>query len=127
MNEHGRAGGTAHDSQLPVGGGLHGGLHAIELRTWLAADGNGFRNRLRTSLTAGIVDVLPTVLNLLGLAPPGRIDGRILSEALADHGDTLPPETTRRTYTAEGAAGWRAHLAVTRVGTTPYLDRAWTD
>ncbi len=127
VNEHGRPGATVHDSHYPIGGGLHGGLHPLELRTWLAADGDGFRNRLRSPLTAGIIDVLPTVLDLLGVAPPDRIDGRVLGEALADHGDAPPPEVSHQRFTAEGAAGYRAHLAVTRVGTTPYLDRAWTD
>lgn len=127
VNSHGRPGATAHDSHYPIGGGLHGGLHPLELRTWLAADGDGFRARHRSPLTAGIIDVLPTVLDLLGLPVPDGIDGRILAEALADRSDTALPETTRRTFTAEGAAGYRAHLAITRVGETPYLDRAWTD
>jgi len=36
-------------------------------------------------------------------------------------------EAVRGTVTAEGAAGYRAHLAWSRVGTTPYLERGWVE
>ncbi len=127
VNSHGIAGACRHDSNYPVGGGLHGGLHELELRTWFAADGDGFRAGRKSSLTAGIVDVLPTTLNLLGLAPPDRVQGRILREALVDHVDPPQLEVTRQTFTAEGVGGYRAHLVTSRVGTTIYLDRGWAD
>ena len=75
-------------------------------------------------IVTGIIDVLPTVLHLLDIEAPESVEGRILKEALAnDLGDG--PDTETETFTADGVDGYRAHLTVSRVGATRYLDRAW--
>jgi hypothetical protein len=124
-NPQGRAGHTLQNAKYPVGGGLHGGLHPAELHSWLAVAGDAFRNG-RSALPSGLVDVLPTVLTLLGMAVPPHVQGRVLREALAGDG-FAEAEAVRGTATAEGAAGYRAHLAWSRVGATPYLDRGWVE
>jgi arylsulfatase A-like enzyme len=127
VNEHGHAGYTLQNADYPVGGGLHGGLHAVELNNWLAVAGDAFQTAGRSPLPAGLVDLLPTVLTVLGLPVPEHVQGRILMEALSGTGSGAPPEAVRETVTAEGVDGYRACLAISRVGDTPYLDRGWVE
>lgn len=124
VNEQGLAGTSLQDSAYPLGGGLHGGLNAKELHNWLCLGGSVFESGAVVERPSGIIDVLPTVLNLLGLESPPTVQGRVLNEALADS-VIEPPETETETFACEGADGYRAHLTVSRVGTTRYLDRAW--
>jgi arylsulfatase A-like enzyme len=98
----------------------------VELHTWLAMAGDAFRAGGRSSLPSGLVDVLPTILTVLGMPVPAHVQGRVLREALAGDG-YAEAEAVRGTATAEGAAGYRAHLAWSRVGATPYLDRGWVE
>ena len=125
-NPQGNVGYTLQNAAFPVGGGLHGGLHPVELQTWLAIAGDAFRRGGSSPLPAGLVDVLPTILTVLGMPVPAHVQGRVLGEALAgsDHADV---KATRGTVTAEGAGGYRAHLAWSRVGNTPYLERGWVE
>ena len=125
-NAAGLPGHTLQNAAYPVDGGLHGGLNAIELSNWLAVSGDAFQSGGASELRAGIVDVLPTVLTLLGIDVPAHMQGRVLSEAMIDaSGD--PPKQETETVTVDGAAGYRVHLTHSRVGDTPYLDRGWVD
>ena len=125
VNPYGRVGYTLQNAEYPVDGGLHGGLHPIELQTWLAVGGDAFRTGV-SDLPAGIVDVLPTLLTVLGMPVPDHMQGRVLAEALADRTDSVP-EAERGRYTAEGADGYRAHLEWSGVGDTRYLERGWVE
>ncbi len=80
-----------------------------------------------SSLPTGIVDVLPTVLHLLGLEAPPRTQGRVLREALAAHAGEPPPDAAEQVVSAETSAGRRAHLSLSTVGGTSYLNRAWVE
>lgn len=126
VNPQGKVGYTLQNAEYPVGGGLHGGLHPVELQTWLAVAGDAFRDGDTSSLPAGIVDVLPTLLTVLGIPVPDHMQGRVLREALSGDGHA-EAVAERGTVTADGAAGYRAHLAWSRVGTTPYLERGWVE
>ena len=126
-NAHGVAGSCRHDAHYPAGGGIHGGLHPIELATWFAVGGDAFLSGRVSALPTGIVDVLPTVLHLLGLEPPSWVQGRVLREALAAHAGEPPPAATERVVSAESNAGPRAHLSLSTVAGTCYLNRAWLE
>ncbi|MBW8056381.1 MAG: hypothetical protein FVQ76_13955, partial [Nitrospira sp.] len=128
VNEHGVAGSCQHDSTFyPIGGGLHGGLHRFELNNWLAMSGDAFRPAYESSLPTGLIDILPTVLTVLGLDIPDSVQGRVLREALAGHTNALLPEVFQKTFTADGENGYRAHLSVSFVGETYYLERGWVE
>ena len=128
VNEHGHAGSTLlYQAGYPEGGGMHGGLSAIELTTWLAIGGPAAAAGANSELPAGNVDLLPTSPHLLGLDVPDHIEGRLLREGLAEFAGEALPEVEIETLSAEGAGGYRAHLTVERVGGTRYLQRAWTD
>jgi phosphonoacetate hydrolase len=128
VNEHGIAGTCLHDTaRYPVGGGLHGGLHRFELSTWLAMNGSAFRSGYESSLPAGIVDILPSVLALLDIPVAPNVQGRVLLEAFAKRTQAPAPPVTERVFSAAAVGNYRAHLQVTHVGQTPYLERGWVD
>lgn len=125
-NAHGFEGSSLQDSQYPVGGGLHGGLHAKELHNWLAVGGGGFRDSAVIEHPTGTIDILPTVLHLLGIPVAESVEGRVLAEALRDPGNLDPrPRVTTETHDCVGAAGYRAHLTRHRIGAAIYLERGW--
>lgn len=79
-NEHGFPGRT---TRTGVGG--HGTLSPYELRVELIAAGPSFKDGGRTSpVPTGHVDLVPTVMELQGLPVPADVDGRVLSELMAD-------------------------------------------
>jgi hypothetical protein len=125
VNEAGVVGATLQTSAYPIGGGLHGGVHAKELHAWLAMGGRAFRSGVKAETPSGVIDILPTTLSILGITPPAAIDGRILTEALKDGGPA--PDAVMESYAQAGADGYRAHLSLTRVGTTGYLERGWVE
>jgi hypothetical protein len=64
---------------VPVGGGMHGGLNRHELNTVLILGGvaSPFGNDM-SAAPAGIIDIAPTILDLLGLAPSASMRGASL-------------------------------------------------
>ena len=121
-NTAGIAGSTVHDAPYPIGGGCHGGLNPHELHTFLALGGPRIRQG-RIDAPAGNIDILPTVLALLGLPHPQDIDGRCLSEVFIDGPDPGALVWTERTLSSEGA-GPQTRLFVTDMGPTRYLNHA---
>jgi hypothetical protein len=63
---------------VPVGGGMHGGLNRHELNTVLLARGRGFLPML-DDRACGIIDIAPTILSLLGLPPARTMAGASLT------------------------------------------------
>jgi len=113
-NGNGLPGCSLHNTgELPAGGGMHGGLHRLELNNWLALDGSAYRNNTRIESPAGIVDVLPTIFATLGLTIPDDIDGRPLHEAMDSNAAVSSSALSR------SVADHVLHTV--RVGDTPYL------
>lgn len=88
---------------VPVGGGMHGGLHANELNTVLIGRGAGFAAGTVDPRACGIVDLAPTVLAALGLSPAATMTGRSLL--------TPAPETGAPTVHEAGNGRFRQRLA----------------
>jgi hypothetical protein len=65
---------------VPVGGGMHGGLHGRELAIVLAIGGDALARGVVLRRPADLTDIAPTVLALLGVAADG-MDGTPLVEA----------------------------------------------
>lgn len=116
------AGTTRHDAPYRVGCGCHGGLSAHELENVLLLAGSQILSGAHDTAPAGNIDVLPTVLYLLGLPPADGLDGRILTEALI--GDQ-PQRPRIREHTLSAPNG-QTHLCVSDYGSQRYLNRAWT-
>ena len=124
-NAHGIEGSTRHDAPYPDGGGCHGGLHARELHTFLALGGGAIRPG-PVETPAGNIDILPTVMHLLGLAAPEGVDGRVLEEALKD-GTRMAPTALDQVLMSENTLGPVTRLSATDLGAARYLNRAWID
>ncbi len=95
----------------------HGTLSPRDQNTVLVLSGVGIRQGT-PDLPAGVLDIAPTTLALLGLPPLPAAEGRILSEALCDGPD---PETVGVT-TDEIAQLAQGPLLRHRVGKAVYLD-----
>jgi arylsulfatase A-like enzyme len=90
-------------------------------------NGSAFRSGYESPLPAGIIDILPSVLTLLNLPIPPNVQGRVLHEALAGQTEISTLPITEHTFSATAVGDYRAHLKVTRVGETSYLERGWVD
>lgn len=127
-NEWGIPGMTLHDAPYPIGGGCHGGLSPFELHNFLALSGSAFGQGETLTLPAGNIDIMPTVLDVLGLDAPTGIDGRVLREAYRNgSGDTAIPEVRERTYSSANSTGPVTHLSVSELGSSKYFNKAWVE
>lgn len=110
----------ADNPDIPLGGGLHGGLHLKELNHCLFLGGNAFRRGVEIATPSGTVDVAPTVLKTLGLPPHPLMAGRAIEEAFAV-GDPAP-QVVERTHEA-GAGGYAQKIVTADVAGAkrPYL------
>jgi arylsulfatase A-like enzyme len=124
-NRWGRAGLSADNSPYPEHGGCHGGLSRFELSNFIAMAGSAFREGLGIGTPAGNVDILPTVLDVLGVPLTHAIDGRVLGEALA--GGTGPEDAAQEVRLVSGNAGRRSHLSALEFGRVRYLTCAWAE
>ncbi len=127
-NDRGLPGSCYDDSGLPLGGSTHGGLSPYELQNVFAAVGPDFRTGHTNALPSGTIDVMPTLLSLLGYPIPPSVDGRVLSEALSQ--TTGAPQAIAESSTYGAAApsgGYCQYLETTKVNQTVYLERAWVE
>ncbi len=126
-NNWGVDGMSLHDSIYPPGGGCHGGLSPYEMRNVLLMSGGRLKSEQEIPVPAANVDIMPTVLHMLGVAPPDNLDGRILREALADGPDQARIEVKERVFSSSNQQGPLTHLSTSQVGETPYVNRAWVE
>lgn len=126
-NASGRKGMSLHASRYPAGGGCHGGLSAYELRNFLAMSGSAVARGLVVESPAGNVDILPTVIDLLGLEVPKDIDGRVLLEALAGVEFDPVEEAREVLLTSKNPTGSVTHLSLTEFGSSRYINEAWVE
>lgn len=126
-NTWGRTGTSLHDSKYPDGGGCHGGLSQFEMHNFLCLGGSRVRQGVEVKAPGGNVDVLPTLLHLLGMDRPDGIDGRVLTEALRETAGGAEPEVTEATHESANESGATTYLSVSTVDGTPYINRAWVE
>src|SRR5262249_50020797 len=100
------------------GRGSHGSLSRFDLHNTLIAAGPDLKKGFVSELPSGNIDVAPTVLSLLGVAPKAPMDGRVLSEALVGQEpvSVKPTENTIEASRELGFITWHQYLKITRVG-----------
>ena len=64
--------------------GFHGGCGKNEMNPLLLAGGRLMRQKYESMKPSSLPDIAPTVLTLLGVPVPERMQGRVLTELLAD-------------------------------------------
>ncbi|ETW96903.1 MAG: hypothetical protein ETSY1_24755 [Candidatus Entotheonella factor] len=127
-NEHGLPGSCYDDSGLPLGGSTHGGLSPYELQNVFAAAGPDFRAGHINPLPSGTIDVMPTLLHLMGYPIPPSVDGRVLHEALSQTADAPEAMAEPAMYGASDPdSGYCQYVETTRVDQTVYIERAWIE
>ena len=100
----------------------HGSASPWDMHATLIASGPDFREGVVSTLPTGVIDLLPTVLTLLGLPLPEPVDGRVLWEALRHPAGEPGPASVETVEPARPAPGVpRARLAIARVGAASYL------
>src|SRR6476619_6832785 len=114
------------DWQRAAGKGTHATLSRFDMHNTLIAAGPDFKRGQTDDLPTGNVDLVPTILQILGIKVPHQMDGRILSEAVAAPASLLPapkPEAKSIEARKDFPSGtWRQTLKISRVGSTIYLD-----
>lgn len=90
---------------VPLGGGMHGGINPHELNTVLIVGAETAEGHSRiSSAPAGIIDIAPTVLGLLGLAAAPTMQGRDLTLAVDE-----APKVTRH---SAGTGAFSQHVDI---------------
>jgi arylsulfatase A-like enzyme len=74
----------------------HGSLSPYDMHATFFANGPSFREGWRSEIPTGAIDLMPTILHLLGIEAPAGLDGRVVREALAGAGGDMP-EVRKRT------------------------------
>jgi arylsulfatase A-like enzyme len=111
------------DWQRAAGKGTHASLSRFDMHNTLIAAGPDFKRGETDDLPTGNVDLAPTILQILGIKPSSKMDGRILSEALTAAMPLGKPETRRIDAAKNFQSGmWRQSLQISHVGSTSYLD-----
>jgi arylsulfatase A-like enzyme len=119
------------DAESKEGTGMHGTLSKFDVHNTLVAAGPDIRIGFRDEFPTGNIDVAPTILHLLHLASPDGVDGRVLSEALADAPlPTERPATKRLEASSEMTSGlilrktrtWKQYLQTTSFAGHTYFD-----
>jgi hypothetical protein len=103
------------------GGGTHATLSRFDMNNTLIAAGPDFRRGFIDELPTGNIDLAPTILSVLRVAP-SPMDGRILGESMND-GHAAKAETKTLTASRDfGNAAWQQYLRISQVGSTLYFD-----
>ena len=122
-NQFGIPGMIDADWQRAAGKGTHATLSRFDMHNMLFAAGPDFRRAETDDLPSGNFDLAPTILRVLGIIAPGKMDGRVLSEAMATATPSQNPETKAIESTKHfGSGTWRQSLQISRVGSTVYFD-----
>jgi phosphonoacetate hydrolase len=99
---------------IPVGGGMHGGLNRHELNSTLMVSAPGVERARLDHRPAGIIDIAPTVLALLGVPNASTMSGANLTE----------PATPMTSHTLTASVGSFTHdVTVRRAGRRLIIDR----
>jgi arylsulfatase A-like enzyme len=102
----------------------HGSMSPWNVRNTLLAWGPRFKTRTAVRAPAGIADLAPTILALLGVPDGEGLDGRVLAEALAGGPDPEEVIEETRVHTVETGA-YRAAIQVSHVAGRRYVDKSW--
>ena len=122
-NQFGVPGMIDADWQRAAGKGTHATLSHFDMHNMLIAAGPDFKRGETNDLASGNVDLAPTILQILGIKPPQKMDGRILSEAMRVAMPSRKSETKTIEATKNFRSGtWQQSLQISRVGSTIYLN-----
>ena len=104
------------------GQGNHGSMSRYEQRCAFIARGPSFKSGAVVESPSGNVDIMPTVLGLLGIEPLAPTDGRVLEEGLNGGPDAMSYFTEiHRSDRGTSRGVYRQAITISRVGSTSYV------
>lgn len=126
-NSYGIQGTTVAESNYPPGAAMHGSFSPFDIQSILIAYGPDFKSGLSSKVPTGIIDIEPTILNILGLKYFSNYDGRVLYEALIGGPD--PSEIFWKTDFVEvetkvGITRFKQLVQFSKVGNSLYFDKS---
>jgi arylsulfatase A-like enzyme len=110
----------------PAAGSTHGGVHEEELKNVVFVQGPEFRESHVSEMTGGLIDIVPTMLHLLGIPQPKEMRGRPLADLMRDGApceDTLPTQETA----AVSAGDYHQSLRFRRLTRRTLVDHGWRE
>ena len=112
------------DWQRAAGKGTHVTLSRFDIHNMLIAAGPDFPRGQTDDLPSGNIDVAPTILSILAITPPEKMNGRILSEAMANLNESAPKSKIKTIEATKNfpTGTWRQSLQISRVGPTVYIN-----
>ncbi len=120
-NQHGVVGSVKSLTTQSALRSSHGSLSPYDLHATFIVNGPNFRSGTLSTLPTGAIDLLPTLLTLLGLPLHTPLDGRVLWELFAQpQGDV----DTNRDEILEAAAGDGGQVLLHKVGPSTYVHGA---
>jgi len=124
-NQFGVPGMIDADWQRAAGKGTHATLSQFDMHNMLIAAGPDLKRGKADDLPTGNVDLAPTILQILGITAPQKLDGRVLSEAMTGASVAEPNVESKIIETTKdfSAGRWRQSLRISRAGSTIYLDQ----
>lgn len=100
----------------------HGSVSPYDLHATAIANGPSFREGYVSETPTGAIDIAPTVLSLLGITPPGHMDGRVAGEIMASPAVETPEATTVTIHPeTPHDGGFKPSLILHQVGSTTYI------
>ncbi len=105
--------------------GSHGGISSYEINIGLIASGPSFKKKYKGMLPSSNVDIVPTVLHLYHIEPPGSMDGRVLHELLVDDTHRIkqkPKKETIRASTKYKGGSYTVELERSVLGKYKYVN-----
>jgi arylsulfatase A-like enzyme len=102
----------------------HGSMSPWNVRNTFLAWGADFKKRTTVGTPVGTVDVVPTILALLGLADDGALDGRVVTEALDGGPDPERIVVNTHVHGVEIGA-YRAAIQTSEIDGRRYIDKSW--
>ena len=110
-------------AQIPLGCGIHGGLHRDEISCLLGFGGTEFLKKTVVDTVTGAIDITPTLYELMGIKPEILPQGRVLNEVLSKPAGTGSGDGTdplRREFET-GRGGFLQRLVIDYRKAVPYL------
>jgi hypothetical protein len=123
-NRFGVPGHIISDHQRGVGDGTHVTLSEFDVHNTLIAAGPNFHRGKTSIIPSANIDIAPTVLHLLGIEPPHKFDGRVLTEAMEGRSEKIEPMSkTLEAHRKFPNGEWRQQLDISLVRETVYIDK----
>ena len=103
----------------------HGGSSPYEIHIPLIAVGPGFKKAYEGDLPTSNIDIVPTILYLLGIAPPSQMSGRVMSELLISPPAPVKEVVQKQTIATQVRKDWGTYqvtLERSLLGKYQYVD-----